>query len=415
MKINVIKIRRTALLLALLMLLSVALAACVNLDEVPEVNPKEALGTTSGATGETSEDELITPDGATDAPVVSTIVNITPSTVALSGTCEAGATIRVSGGKEDVETTANGTYFIIETELTYQKNLLRVTAQVEGKEKSLEREVIASRDATAETRLDGNSVSVGAGSRLYFDKMVEDANGSNLYTASQLKDIRNYINDTVSSYYNDRAGAQPVELIYVLVPNATTIYPEVFPEGVVTKPFSTVYDQVLETLGNTQATVVDMREIFMNLRDDATVNETYGGLYRVTDSALTDYGAYLTYNEIMKIVSVNFPDAAPRAIDEFEWNKITAKGGNLVNYRELDGSVINEEIVTATPKFDMKLGSNKIGNSSIASLVKYLDVKHGDYGYFNTNDTEDGPLRDGERRAVQRAELPERFHHIIYG
>lgn len=403
MKINVKRIRRTALLLGVLMLLSVVFAACANLDNVPEVNPNEILGDNSDCAGDESTDELVTPEGATDAPVVADVVNIAPYTVAISGTCEAGATIRVTGGETEVETVANGGYFIIETDLIHQNNLLKVTAQVEGKEVSLEREVVAKHNATAETRLDGNSVSVGAGSRLYFDKMVADSSGDNLYTASQLKDIKNYVNDTTISYYQDRAGAQPVELIYVLVPNVTTMYPEIYPEGTIGEHHTTVYDQVLDTLSETQATVVDMRSVFEGLADDKTVAETYGGLYRVTDSSLTDYGAYLTYNEILKIVSVNFPDAAPRALDEFDWTKVTAKGGNLVNYRELSGDVINEEIVAAVPKFSLALGSNSAGSSSIASLRKYVDVENGDYNYYTESNSTDNINGIAERWLIDAA------------
>lgn len=420
MKINVKKIRRMAMLLGLLMMLSVVLAACVNLDEVSEVDRDDVLGDTSFADDNSSEVELSTPEGATDAPVVTDIVNIAPYTVAISGTCEDGATIRVTGGEEDVETVANGGYFIIEADLIYQNNLLKVTAQVEGKDISLEREVIASHNATADTLLDGNSVSVGANSRLYFDKMVADASGDNLYTTSQLKDIQNYVNDTVTSYYQDRAGAQDVELIYVLIPNVTTVYPEIFPEDVIEeKPYTTVYEQILATLGKTQATVVDMRPIYESLKDDASVQETYGGIYRVTDSSLTDYGAYLAYNEIMKIVSVNFPDAAPRTLDEFDWTNVTAKGGNLVNYRELSGDVITEDIVVASPKFSMKLGSNSTGSTSIASFRKFVDVEDNDYNFFIDINSADGNNGIAERWLIDTAredvDLPNAIIYRDYG
>ncbi len=417
MKVNFKTTRRITMLLGLLMLLAVTLAACVNLEEVPEVAPGD-LPTTSGAIGDNSNEEIPTPEGHTEAPKVVDIVNIDPYTVAISGTCEEGATISVAGGKETVETTANGTYFIIETELKYQLNLLKMTAKVEGKEVSLEREIIASHDATAESLLDGNSVAVGVNSRLYFEKMLEDTCGKNLYTVSQLNSIRNYVNNTVSSY-KDRAGSQDVELIYVLLPNVTTIYPEIFPEDKVESTYTTVYDQVLDTLNGTKAQVVDMREVFLGLRDDAEIAKNYGGLYRVTDSALSDYGAYLTYSAIMNVVSENFPNAAPHALDQFDWAKVSTVGGNLVNYRDLDGSVINEEIVTATPKFDMKLGSNIVGNSSITSLRKYVDVQHGDYGYFDTKNTEDGVNGIAERWIIDtnrpEAGLPNAIIHRDYG
>ncbi len=416
MNINLKRTRRLTALLGLLMLLSVVLASCVDLDEVPEVSPGDIP--TASDISDNSGDELSTPDGCTEAPQVAKIVNIDPYTVAISGTCEEGAKIMVSGGKEYVETTANGTYFIIETELLYQKNLLKLTAQVEGKEVSLEREVIAEHDATAESLLDGNSVSVGANSLLYFDKMLDDASGKNLYTVSQLNNIRDYVNDTVTSY-KDRAGSQKVELIYVLIPDVTTIYPEIFPEGAVEDPYTTVYDQILDTLNNTKAKVVDMREQFMQLRDDEDIKKNYGGLYRVTDSSLSDYGAYLTYSALMNVVADNFPEAAPRALDEFEAAQVKANGGNLVDYREFDDSVINEEIVTLTPKFDLKLGSNTAGNSMIASLRKYVKSDDADYDYFTEKDTADGINGIAERWIIDTARndanLPNAIIHRDYG
>lgn len=413
MKINVKRIRRTALLLGLLMMLSVVFSACPDLESVPEVNREDVVGDKSIAVDESSEEELITPEGATDAPVVTDIVNISPYTVALSGTCENGATIRVTGGEKDIETVANGEYFIVEVPLdqTYKVAPLKVTAQIKGEDESLERTVIAYFNATADTLLNGNSVSVGSASRLYFDRMLSDAKGENLYTLSQLTDIENYVNDTVSSYYNDRAKAQDVELIYVLVPNVTTIYPEILPEF--EKPYTTVYDQVLSTLNKTQATVVDMRAIFQGLRDDSSIMENYGGLYRVTDSALTDYGAYLTYSEILKIVAKNFPECAPKALTDFDWTKVNALGGNLVSYRDLNGSIINEDIVVATPKFSLALGSNGSGSSSIGSLRKFVDDKNGDYRYYTTVNGDDGINGIAERWLIDTARADANLPNVI--
>jgi hypothetical protein len=167
-------------------------------------------------------------------------------------------------------------------------------------------------------------------------------------------------------------------MIYVLIPNSTTIDPSVYPEGVVEKPATTVYDQVLKTLKNTRATVVDMRDIFKKLANDETV-KSKGGLYRVTDSSLSDYGAYLTYNELMKVVSARFPEAAAKKESDFDWNNVEALGGNLVNYRELNNKVITENIVTATPKFmDNELLAD------ITAVIKYEDLEEKNYNYFTT-------------------------------
>ncbi|MBE6692472.1 MAG: hypothetical protein E7586_03970 [Ruminococcaceae bacterium] len=399
MKLNVNKIRRMAFLLGLVMLLSVVCASCVNLDNVDEVNPRSALAEESKDT-DVSDEEIVIPEGTTNLPEIATVVNSAPYTIAVSGKCEKDAVIRVTGGKEDAETVANGEYFIIKVDLAGKNDLLKVSAQAEGKDESPKVELRPNYDATAQNRLDGNSVSVGVNSRLYFDKMEIDATAKNLYTESQLKDIKTYVNSAASSYYYDRAKGQPVELIYVLVPNVTTIYPDVLP---VKSEEYTIYDQVLSALNETQATVVDMRAIFESLRDDKTVNETYGGLYRVTDSSLTDYGAYLTYKEIMTVVTKNFPEAAPKALEDFEWSTVDAKGGNLVNYRELDGSVIGESLVVSKPKFSLALGSNDAGTSAINSLRKYVDTARNDYNFFVESDADDKINGISERWLVDTA------------
>lgn len=407
MNTNVKKIRRIPLMLGLLMLLAAVLASCVNVDNFDEIidNSREFVDNSS-AVVEDSKGDISTPEGYTATPVVKSIVNITPSRIVVAGSCEEGAVVTIKGANESVSTVAIGEYFVIEAELPYKNNLLEITATVEGKEESLAGSFVASYNATAETRLDGNSVSVGADSRLYFDKMVEDSSGKNLYTESELNTILDYVNDTVNDYYMNRAGGDDAELIFMLIPNVTTIYPEVYPEGVVEETNTTLYDQILKTLRNTRATVTDMREIYMSLRDDEEIKQKYGGLYRVTDSSLTDYGAYLAYNELMKIVAERFPDAAPRSIEEFNWETVSTAGGNLPYYRGLDTSVITEDIVISVPRFSLDLGSDGNGSSSIKSLRKYKDSAKGDYSYFTTIDSADGKNGIAERWLIntQRTE-----------
>lgn len=396
MKFNAKKSRRVAILLGLVMMLTVVLASCVDLTEVPDFynDPSYNINESEIGNVENSDEEISVDEKTTKVPVVSGVVNIEPTKVAVYGTCEENATIRVEGGAEVAETKAHGTYYIIEVDIYNRDTLLRITAKADGKENaSPERELIARKDATADVLLDGNSVSVGINSRLYFDKFVEDASGKNLYTASELSAIREYVSDTVTSYYNDRAGAQPVELIYVLVPNSTTLDASVFPEGVVEESNSTVYSQVLETLNQTRATVVDLLSVFKEASADADAIAKYGNIYRETDSSLSDYGAYLAYAEIMNTVAKRFPDAAPKAIDDFTWTSTNIMGGNLVKYRELDKTVITENTILATPNFSLDYGTNAAGSSKVSSLNKYVDKANGDYNFFtdvNTNDNING-------------------------
>ena len=418
---NLKRTRSITMILGLVMVLGVMLGACVNTSNIDGVLDTSKMTQESSQYIEEVSEDISTPEGYTDAPVVADVVNIKPTTVAVYGTCEENATIRVTGGKEDAETTAHGTYYIIEVEIWDRDTLLKVTAQTEGEEESLEREVIARKDATADTLLDGNSVSVGLNSRLYFDKMVDDISGTNLYTASQLNDIRDYVTDTVTSYYNDRAGGQDVEIIYLLIPNVTSVEDGILPEKVIGETNTTVYEQIVNTLNQTRATVIDLKPVFTAAMQDAEAIEKYGKVYRETASALTDYGAYLAYRELMNTGAATFPEAAPRTEDEFEWKSVQAKGGNLVGYREIDGEIVTEEIITAIPQFELNYGNDSAGSSKISSLKKYVDPENGDYNYFVTTDNADSLNSVAERWLIDTTartdvtDLPSALVYRDYG
>lgn len=397
MNINVKKFRRIAILLGLVMMLAVVCASCVNLDEVEEVNPRDTLSNDSAEVSDTSDEEISVPEGTTKPPVIDKVVYTSPQTVAISGSCEESAIIRVTGGLAPAETIAHGTYFIIKVDLETKDDILSITAQKGDDAESPAIKRTFGYDATAQARLDGNNVSVGVNSRLYFDKMADDAYAKNLYTESQITAIGKNVNDTVYNYYynENRANGQPVELIYVLIPNVTTIYPEILPEK---SAEYTIYDQVASALKNTRATVIDMKEVFQQkLATDKATVDSHGGLYRVTDSALTDFGGYLTYTEIMNVVKNNFPEAAPRGLDEFTKVEVDAKGGNLVGYRELNANLVSEKLFLLNPKFSLDYGTVGEGTANISKLHKYVDPTRGDYNYFTDYDLSDGENGIAER------------------
>lgn len=396
--------RRVLAMLVIAMAACTILAACVDVDSSGDLLESGNVSLNESSRNvDSSSEEVTGAEGYTATPVVRQCVNITPDVVALIGECEEGSVITVTGGKEDVTTESRGNYFIIQTELKSKNNLLKVSALVEGKKQSEEREYVAYYNATADTRLDGNSVSVGVNSRLFFDKMLDDASGKNLYTASGVTAIRNFVSDTVNGY-NERAKGQEVEIIYALIPDVTTIYPGIFPDGAVEHTNTTIYDQVLKALTETRATVVDMRAVFNALieQNDETL-AAYGGLYRVNDSNLTDYAGYLTYAEIMKTVAKRFPDAAPRALEEFESQKVTSFGGNLISYRGIESGLVYEELTLLKPKFTLNLGTNGAGSSTLTALRKYIDKDNGDYGFFITDNDTDNINGIAERWLIDTA------------
>ncbi len=386
MKINLQKMRSRAIILGLLMLLSVTLAACVNTDDVGEIlDTGEILADVSDDT--VSEEDLPCAEGQTKAPYVTDIVHLETMKVAIYGECEENATVKCVAPKDKVyETKANGTYYILEVDLEYENaiNLLNLSATAEGKDESVARELEVRKNATAGALADGNNVSVGLDSRLYFDRMVS----YDLFNINAVNSIRDSLNDKYTLYSQQCAvdkntGAQDVEIIYVFVPNATTVYPEILPEGVAPEATTTRFNQVANALSGDKSkiTVINMLDVFTAKRDEADT-EKYGGIYRETDSALTDYGSYLVYEELMTHIAARFPDAAPRALSEFDTSKVTANGGNLVDYRGMDSSVVNEELVLLTPKFLADLKYSDRSQVNLKDLVKYNDADDGDYTFF---------------------------------
>ena len=113
MNLNAKKSRKVAILLGLVMMLSVVLASCVDLTEVPDFYNDPSFNLNESETGpaETSDEEISVDEKTTAVPVVKGVVNIEPTKVAVYGTCEENATIFVEGGVEEASTKAHGTYF----------------------------------------------------------------------------------------------------------------------------------------------------------------------------------------------------------------------------------------------------------------------------------------------------------------
>ena len=380
------RIRLIALAAVLLLAISV-LASCVpevqiDLDKVQEVSNDVSQDDVSK--GMPEPEDL---PGHAKAPVVTQVINITADRLCIAGTCEAGATVTVYGGKEDVEVYSDNGYFIVETVLSsYGTKLLTAVANVEGLEESDVRYFYAQYKATVSERVDGNSVLIGKNSQLFLNSTLADFYGENIYTNTQLKELKakveaNYqamqdarlafmertreeelvkeldralTDEEIETLVKPWAQENFVEIpyIFVIAPNALTVYPELAPDSIVSTSNTTRYKQVIKALKETRATVIDLGELF-----EAHKNDEYP-IYSSTDSYWTEYGAYLAYVEIMKVVSEKYPDAAARPLSDFTVEKKDYMGGNMVGYLYLDRDVIKETGVKLVPKFSLSFKTN---------------------------------------------------------
>ena len=339
------------------------------------------------------------------------VVSITPNEVAAYGVLkDAGVkagvdSVRITGGTDvDVVEKVKDGYFIVP--FTLPKNsrcTMMVTAMKDGKEAEEPLSFSAPYDATAEERLDGKSVSVGSDSRLHFSGYLDNYLGKKLYTRSQAKNIKSTI---ISQYkvYEELADGARFGLIYVFIPDPTTVDPSIFAEGAAKKGKATVtrYQQVVKEISATKANVIDMAEV---LKAEMESGKEMNELFRVTDSHLTEYSSIVMYQKIMELIKQKYPEVQSRTFDDFTSEKKTVLGGDYVNYRGLDPEQITEEITLYTPK-------NGYGKG-VKDLIMYTDTVNGDYTLFTTIDAKDGKTAAAERFLVNN-ENPELPNALIY-
>lgn len=362
-----------AALISALLLTAVLLTSCVSfsgstIDEIPPLDFSKDDEST------VDESEPPTEDGYTARPTVTSVVNTSPEIVVISGACEEGAVVTATSPVDSVSVNSLNGYYILEYDLDGRDSRsLSITAKVEDKKESTSRDITVKRDAMAETRTDEFEVVLGKEGYLFFRETVENYCGTNIATVSK---IDKFVNETVNAQLTaleNRAGGMDVEIIYVLIPNASFAYSDYLPDDAEKETYSTLYDQISEALTKSNATFINMRDVFEQHKDDGYM------LYNKTDSHITDYAGFLVYTEIMNHIAERFPEAAPHALDDFTVSEETVvSGGNLAVYGQFDTDTLTEKRVTLTPKFSMDLGDSahrlKLTTTNLSKLQKYASA-----------------------------------------
>lgn len=368
------------LLLVAAMLLGIVLTACApegNIENgfLDEISFEESAETSES---ETSAEESKAPAGYANKPVITSVINVTPQDLVIVGKCDEGCTVTVTDGIVDASAESIEGHFVIE--YTIDSTTFVVLSATAESDKLKTSEITSFRveyDSTAMKRIDGYGVTVGANSHFYYDfdlacytSVINNLDGttsSTLLTQTQIKKFKESVNLKVKNFKN-RAGSSPVELVYVLVPNTLSINPENLKEGTVRNTYKTRYEQVVEAIGQTDARVVDMTDVF--LAEKKAGNK----IFYDTDSHLTEYGGYLVYKAICDVLAERFPDAKARDISkDFTKTSVVCNGGNTAKSLGLDVSVVTEKADFYTPKFSLKLGKEDKGISSASGYIADFD------------------------------------------
>lgn len=243
------------------------------------------------------------------------------------GQCDIGATVTLKCGNKTYTSESWYGWYSVRFLCTGNSAEVEITQKIDGKQ------VGAALQTTVKPVNAGSAEGVVAGSnyQFFYQKCLRDFQHTNLYSQGVLDNLKTRIEGRIA---NLEKTDTETEIIYMVVPAAMTMYPELVPEEYEQGKGDSRMDQVLDTLSAAGATVIDLRTAF-----EAHKNDEYP-LYFKCDSHWTDYGAFIAYRELFNYIAEKFPDAAPLSFEEFTWHGGYYKTGDMPVYLNMiSGSV----------------------------------------------------------------------------
>jgi len=124
----------------------------------------------------------------------------------------------------------------------------------------------------------------------------------------------------------DWLAARGARYIFVIAPNAQTIYPEFLPVSVQRVANRTRADQLIEHIRKTtDIEVVDLRRPLL----EAKLARPEERLFMRTDTHWNDLGCFRAYEYLIEKLRVHYPSIKPLRMDQFELVRTTTNGGDL--------------------------------------------------------------------------------------
>lgn len=364
----------------------------------------ESYNAVTAAPKPETEEEIIS--GQTEIPIITGVTNINPTLICIAGTCEPDAKIYIRGGVTEVSYVSDYKYFIGTVEIPASGiTKLEITARVKGKNES---ETVATNGtynaAVKQIRTDVFEVIVGNNYQCHFVSALADYTGTNILTDDQKSKLTSNINKNVTWLNENMPGT---ELIYLVLPNPMTIYPETVP---------TMYEQFIGE-GRTEqfckaaeaggAVVINTTDVFKSHKDEKFK------LFHKTDSHWTEYGAWLAYTELMNYISQKYPAAVPRTFDEMGFYTKEVNGGDMPYFLELDYTKVRELAVFANPTFESPANLLFFKTTEDLNMNHDTTPKAAMYATDNTNLPNVYVMRDSFGIAMYNM-LPDRFNQTTY-
>ena len=264
----------------------------------------------------------------------------------IGGKCEVGAMIRVTGGTEEIYTGSHYGDYLVEVPFSNTgSSTLKLTAELDGKLPSEEITFIVKpqKDISYYEDYGAYGVILGYNYMSFFDDCLSDYIGDNLITEKEIETLRTRTAKRISDL---RAKGCNAEIIYLLSPNTMRIWPEDVPRRYTERKDDTLIRQWKEGVIAGGATVLDLTDLMMAHKYDEMK------IWHKTDSHWSEYGAYLSYIELMNYIAKKFPDAAPRPDSDFEFYNKEVNFGDIYATLGLSLSDLCETSTFVNFKFD---------------------------------------------------------------
>lgn len=284
--------------------------------------------------GEAGQDSPKDNTGRSDIPDITFVKHVENDLVLIGGRCAEDAVIFMRGGEEDLEWHNDYGSFCGGVRIPDGGScVVEVTASQPGKEESLPYLITltARTDVNYMQRMGGYYHYVADNLQCFTENEFADFTHSNVMQNRQEKTAQKLIEKRVDSL--TEIGA---ELIYLIVPCPIRIYSEKAPGFLTEGEGESRTDQFVQLATDAGATVINLYDTFLAHKNDEFK------LYHRTDTHWTGYGAYLGCVELMNHISLKWPEAAPRTLDEVipysEWTNM----GDLAEHTESDPSLLQE-------------------------------------------------------------------------
>lgn len=291
-----------------------------------------------------------TEEGVSSTPAVTDVVHSDSDCVVIFGTAEANSAITVRGGEETVTVRTTNGLFAAEVRVPVDGTAgLSVTAKTDGKAQSDPVAVSAEYDPGTGYK----NVVVGKDGHLHYQETVPDFTGETAYPPETLAGYVGYIRSIADRIHS---VSPDTKVIFLVAPNHLTIYPETAPDDLYA-----MRSDVTRLGQFTEAFRDDDKIIFPDLTRELTeaLKTAPFRLYNKTDTHWNELGAYYAYAAVMRLISRDFPSAAPDPLSDFNVFTKLVPGGDMANFLGADLNAVNEEGVFVRSKNGLASGINK--------------------------------------------------------